>query len=203
MGLKRGQTQIEFSTRDLVYIAIFGALWGLVETSLGSYFHAVRIPFYGAILTAIGLLLALCGRSLIPRRGAVLMIGLITACLKLLDLGGIILSPLLAIVVESVLAEAVLWPFSRPGRVAFALAGAVATLWTVIHPFITQGLLAGSGLVTVYQRLLEGTARTLPFVANAVWLLLAGAILVPVLLGVVAGLAAHDLGKQLSLRLAR
>ena len=203
MGTTQTRTGVRFSTRDLVYVAVFGAAWGLVETSLGSYLHAARIPFRGAVLTAIGLALALCGRILVPRRGTVLMIGVVTAILKLLSLGGVVLSPLLGILVESALAELCLWPFARPSRPAFALAGALATFWTVLHPFVAQGILAGSGLVAAYRWLLEGTARALPFLAQVGWLLVGAAVVVPLALGAAAGLLAHDLGGRLQARLAR
>ncbi len=191
-----------FSTRDLVYIAILGAAWGLVETSLGTYLHALRVPFRGAILTALGLLLALCGRVLIPRRGTVLMVGAVTAALRLLSVGAVLLSPLLAILVESLLAELVLWPWTRPGRAAFALAGAAGTLWTVAHPFVAQGLVAGSGVIAVYGWLIESTARVLPLLGGVVWLLVVCAVGIPLALGIAAGLLAHDLGTRLQERLA-
>jgi len=191
-----------FSTRDLVYIAVLGAAWGLVETSLGTYLHALRVPFRGALLTALGLLVALCGRALIPRRGTVVMIGAVTAALRLLAVGAVLLSPLAAILIESLLAELVLWAWSRPGRAAFALAGATGTLWTVVHPFVTQGLVAGSGLIAVYGWLIDSTARALPLLAGLVWLLVVCAIAIPLALGIVAGLLAHDLGTRLQERLA-
>lgn len=202
MEVESNRVQVRFSTRDLVYIAILGAAWGLVETSLGSYLHAARVPFRGAVLTALGLVLALCGRSIVPRRGVVLMIGLVTAILRLLSVGGVLLSSLLAIAVESLLAELLLWPFPRPGRAAFALAGAVATLWTVVHPFLTQGLLAGRDLLIVYGWLMQAPAQIVPFWAGLVWLLVALAVAVPLLLGAAAGLLAHDLGCRLQARLA-
>ena len=197
------RTRAPFSTRDLVYIAILAAAWGLVETSLGSALHAARVPFRGAVLTALGLGLALAGRCLVPRRGAVLMIGLVTAILKLASLGGVLWSPLLAIVIESALAELVLWPFHQPRRLAFALAGALGTLWTVPHPFLVQGLLAGSGLATVYGWLIQATARAVPFWAGALWVLVGVAVAVPLVLGAGAGLVAHGLGERLRARLAR
>jgi hypothetical protein len=203
MQTAQGVAGSRFSTRELVYVAIFGAAWGLVETSLGSYLHAARVPFRGALLTSLGLLLALCARTIVPRRGVVLMTGLVTVILRLLNLGAVLLSPLLAIALESLLAELVLWPFARPGRGAFALAGAVATLWTVVHPFVAQGLLAGKGLLTVYTWMIEAPAQVIPFWANLVWLLVGCAVALPLALGAAAGLAAHGLGQRLQARLAR
>ena len=124
-----------------------------METSLGSYLHAARAPFRGALLTALGLLLALCARAIVPRRGVVLMTGLVTVILRLLNVGAVLLSPLLAIALESLLAELVLWPFARPGRLAFALAGAVATLWTIGHMAdLATGLFISSSLADINCR---------------------------------------------------
>jgi len=73
------------TTRDLVYIAVFGALWGAMEITLGSYLHAVFpqgvTPIVGAgtIMTAIGIIVALVGWLFVPRTGAVLMIGVVAA----------------------------------------------------------------------------------------------------------------------------
>ncbi|MGZ6346947.1 MAG: hypothetical protein ACXWNC_05195 [Anaerolineales bacterium] len=57
---------MKFTTRELVTMAVFGALWGVVEISLGSVLHAIKIPLTGLALTAIGLLVALIGRLFVP-----------------------------------------------------------------------------------------------------------------------------------------
>ena len=33
-----------FTTRDWVYIAVFGALWGAIEINLGAYLHVIFPP---------------------------------------------------------------------------------------------------------------------------------------------------------------
>ena len=38
---------MKFTTRQLVTMAVFGALWGMVEISLGSVLHAIKIPLTG------------------------------------------------------------------------------------------------------------------------------------------------------------
>ncbi|HUW12716.1 MAG TPA: ECF transporter S component, partial [Anaerolineae bacterium] len=99
------------TTRDLVYIAVFGALWGAMEITLGSYLHAVFpqgvTPIVGAgtIMTAIGIIVALVGWLFVPRTGAVLMIGVVAAILKGFSISGVKLSPMLAIVIECLLVE--------------------------------------------------------------------------------------------------
>lgn len=190
-----------WSVRDLVYLAIFGALWGGLEVSLGSYLHVVRVPLTGLIMASSGLLLALVGRLFVPQRGSVAMIGLVTALLKMLSLGGVVLNPMIGILAESALAEAVLVLWARPARGAFVLAGAAGVLWVFFHPFLTQGLLAGQGLITVYGRVLASGAQLLGLASGAV-----GAILISLLAlhagtGAVAGLLAWEVGRAVQRRI--
>ncbi len=183
-----------WSVRDLVYIAIFGALWGGLEASLGSYLHVVKVPFTGVVMASLGLLLALVGRLFVPRRGSVAMIGVVTALLKMLSLGGVVLNPMIGILAESALAELALSAWKRPAREAFALAGAVGVLWVFFHPFLTQGILAGQGIVTVYGWALASGARLLGLPLEAVGAILASLLALHAGAGAVAGLLAWEVG---------
>jgi hypothetical protein len=180
--------------RDLVYIAIFGARWGGLEASLGSYLHVVKVPFTGVVMASLGLLLALVGRLFVPRRGSVAMIGVVTALLKMLSLGGVVLNPMIGILAESALAELALSAWKRPAREAFALAGAVGVLWVFFHPFLTQGILAGQGIVTVYGWALASGARLLGLPLEAVGAILASLLALHAGAGAVAALLAWEVG---------
>ncbi len=112
---------MRFAVRELVYIAIFGAIWGAVEITLGSYLHVIFPPLadtflVGLILTSIGTVVALIGRLFVPRTGSVLMIGVVTAILKMLSIGGVKIGPMAAILVESLLMELGLLAARAPRR---------------------------------------------------------------------------------------
>jgi hypothetical protein len=192
---------MRFKTRDLVYLAVFGALWGAIEVTSGAVLHVVKLPFAGVFLTAIGIAIALIGRLFVPRRGSILFIGLVTAFLKMFSLGGIVVSPMIAIVAESLLAEIAVSALGKPRRLSFIAAGGLATFWSLIHPFFTQGILAGSGIATVYGWTIERGARLLGMDASAVLMVLAALIAIHILLGVVAGWVAWDAGKVIEARL--
>ena len=89
-----------YKTRALVYIGVFGALWGAVETTIGSVFHTLNVPFSGVLLTAIGIALALIGRLFVPQRGSVFFIGVVAAFLKMFSIGGIVILPVFGILME-------------------------------------------------------------------------------------------------------
>jgi ABC-type thiamin/hydroxymethylpyrimidine transport system permease subunit len=192
---------MRFTIRDLVYIGVFGALWGAAEMTLGSLLHVLNVPFSGVLLAGIGITIALIGRLFVPRTGSVLFIGLVTALLKMLSLGGIVVNPMIGIVAESLLAEVVLSLWGRPRRASFVVAGGLAVFWPFVHPFFTQGILAGQGILTVYGWTLEKGANLLGLDPSALLLILGGLVGVHFLIGIIAGLLAWDAGRIVQLRL--
>jgi ABC-type thiamin/hydroxymethylpyrimidine transport system permease subunit len=194
---------MKFSTRELVTIAVFGTLWGIVEMSLGTVLKSLNVPLSGTVLSAIGLTVALVGRVFVPRRGSTLFIGIIATLLKLFSLGGVVLGPMVGILSEALMAEIALSVLGRPRRSAYLLAGALGVLWCLLQPFITNPLLFGRTLYTVWLDLLDVGARISGFDAGAVlWIVLA-LVAAHVAVGLVAGWLAWDVGRLLSTRLGR
>jgi hypothetical protein len=193
----------KFSTRQLVTLAVFGALWGAVEMSLGSVIKALNLPLSGALLAAIGMLVVLIGRVSVPQRGSTLFIGVIAMVLKLFSIGSIIIGPMIGILAEAILAEIVLSAFGKPSRLSFILAGAVAVTWTLVQPFFTGWLLFGREMFIVWLDLLDQGARLFGFrmeAAGLIVLVLAGIHLAS---GAIAGWLAWDVAQRLQARLNR
>jgi len=186
---------MRFRTRDLVYVGILGALWGAVEASLGSVLHALRVPFAGLVLSGVGIAIALCGRILVPRAGTIALIGLVTAFVKMLSVGGLVLNVMIGIVIESLLAEAVV-DLLRPSRGTFLLAGAVATTWTLAHPFLSGGILGGQGFVAVFVTMVKSAAGILGLDTSAVALVLGVLVALHVGAGAVCGVIGWDAGQM-------
>ena len=192
---------MRFSTRELVSIAVFGALWGAVEISLGTVLKTLHVPLSGVVLAAIGLMVALIGRVFVPKRGATLFTGLIAMLLKLFSLGGVVLGPMVGIIAEAVIAEIVLSLAKRPTRFIFTLAGGLGVLWTLIHPFFTGLLFFGREPFEVWLDLLNEGHRVLGLSEEAaIWIVL-GLVALRLVIGGLAGLLAWGLGGQLRTRL--
>jgi len=194
---------MKFSTRQLVTLAVFGALWGAVEMSLGSVMKALNLPLSGAILAAVGVLVVLIGRLFIPQRGSTLFIGVIAMLLKLFSIGSIIIGPMIGILAEALIAEIVLSIFGKPSRISFLLAGAAAVSWTLVQPFFTGWLLFGRDTFIVWLDLLDQGARLVGAnveAAGLIVLILAGIHLAA---GVAAGWLAWDIAHRLQARLNR
>lgn len=192
---------MRFSVRDLVYIGVFGALWGASEATLGAVLHTLNVPFSGVVLTGIGITIALVGRLFVPKRGSVLFIGLATAFVKMFSAGGVILTPMIGIIAASLLAEVAVTLLGQPRRLSLVIAGGLATLWPFFHPFLTQGIMAGSGIFTIYERTITNGARTLGLDPSAVLVIVAALLVIHAGIGAVAGLLAWDVGGIVQRRL--
>jgi len=194
---------MKLSTRELATLAVFGALWGLVEISLGSVLKTLNVPLSGVVLSSIGLTVALVGRVFVPRRGSTLFIGVIAMLLKLFSLGGVIIGPMVGIFTEALVAEIVLSLAGKPGRAAFVLAGALGVAWTLLQPFVTGPLLFGRTLFTVWLDLLDRGGQLLGLdPAAALWIVL-GLLAIHLVIGGFFGWISWDIGRLLQVRLGR
>ena len=194
-----------YKVRDLVYIGIFGALWGVIEITFGDLLHAIgSVPFTGSIVATFGIAVALAGRLFVPRRGATLMTGVVALLIKMLSPSGqAILSVMIAILAQSLLVELGLLALGQGRRFGFVLAGALAVAWNMVHPFVSGALIYGRQMLEVYQSTLERGADTLGLDPSLVWLVLGLLLLIRLVMGAVAGRIAWDLGGVVQRRMGR
>jgi hypothetical protein len=169
---------MKYTTRQLVTLAVFGALWGAIEISLGAVFHSLNVPLSGMFLAAMGMVVALTGRLFVPQRGATLFIGVIAMILKLFSIGSVVIGPMIGILSEAIVAEVVLSLYRRPTRLALLIAGGLGVLWTLVQPFVTNPLLFGRGIFMVWLDTLDRGAQVFGLAPNAwVWILAILAVL--------------------------
>jgi hypothetical protein len=196
------ENKMKLSTRELATIAVFGALWGLVEISLGSVLKTLNIPLSGAVLGGIGLAIALAGRVFVPKRGATLFIGVIAMLLKLFSLGGVVIGPMLGILMEAVLAEVIASLFAQPSLLAFLLAGAVGGSWSLWQPLITSPLLYGRSFISTWQDLITRSASVLGLDASAVLVVLLIMAAIYLVIGGLGGILGWEVGEGLKARMS-
>lgn len=197
-----------YTVRDWVTIGLFGALWGVVETTLGTYLNVIfpsfsNTFFKGVILGGIGVAIALTGRFFVQRRGSVLLIALVTALLKLLSPGGGRIGPMVAIVMEGVMMEVALSIAGDLRRWTFLLGGALAVGWNFPHKFLMMGLMYGKSAVQVYDKLARDGSQMLGLDVSDALLILAVLLIVRLVVGGVAGWIAWALGGAVARRLGR
>ena len=190
---------MKFTTRELVLLAVFGALWGVVEITLGSVLKSLNVPLSGVVLAGIGLMIALIARLFVPGKGSTLFVGIIAMLLKLFSLGGVIIGPMMSIFAEALIAELVLSGLGVSSA-SFILAGALGVSWSLVQPFITGPLLLGRTLLEVWVGMVERAARTLGLNPQAVVLVIMAFIAVHLLVGGGAGWLSWKLGGRLQRR---
>lgn len=192
---------MKFSTRELVIMAVFGALWGVVEISLGSVLHAIKIPLTGLALTAIGLLVALIGRLFVPKRGSTFFIGVIATILKLFSIGNIIIGPMIGIITEALVAELILDIFPKPTQLAFILAVAGGALWTFVQPFITGILIFGRTILPIWLDTVDQGSRLFGLGSQAAFWIILALVVLHLTVGAIGGWLAWRLGHLVTIRL--
>lgn len=181
-------------SRFWAYAAAYGALWGAVEVTAGSFLHALRIPFAGVLLGSIGAALLVAQRQACDRRGLTLATGLVAALCKSLSPAGIIWNPMVGIVMEALLAEVALLLTSR-SRATAALAGALAAAWAVGQGLLMQWVVYGSTVFTLYITVVGKTATWLGFEQRAGWMVLGAVCVVFLAAGAAGGVWGRRIGR--------
>ena len=194
---------MKLSTRELVTVAVFGTLWGVVEISLGSALKSLNIPFSGIVLAAMGLIIALVGRIFVPKKGSTFFIGVIAMLLKLFSLGGVILGPMVGIITEALVAEIVLSLSGKPRRFSFMLTGALGVTWVLVQPFFTGPLFFGRSFFVIWLDFLDTGNRLFSLKTDAAIWIVAALLTIHLFIGCVVGWLGWDIAHQLRLRLGR
>ncbi|MBT7074784.1 MAG: hypothetical protein HN922_07730 [Anaerolineae bacterium] len=194
---------MKLSTRELVTVAVFGTLWGIVEISIGSVLKSLNIPFSGIILATMGLIIALVGRVFVPKKGSTIFIGIVAVLLKLFSLGGVILGPMIGIVTEALVAEIILTISGKPRRFSFILTGALGVTWVLVQPFFTGPLFFGRSFFVIWLDLLDTGNRLFSLKADAALWIVAALLASHLFVGGVVGWLGWDIADQLRLRLGR
>jgi hypothetical protein len=140
--------------RPWTYAALFGALWGALELSLGTILHFARVPLYGILMSLLGLLCLVTLRRLQPRVGVCLMAGLVAIFLKVFTMGGLRPGPLLGIALQTLVVELA---FTTCGsrRIAAVAAGAAAVASAPAQLVVGLWLFAGKEAVDAYVSSIE------------------------------------------------
>jgi len=184
------------SLQEMILISLLGALWAAIEIHIGLLLHLVKLPFAGLLLTFLGILIMLVGRAFVPQKGTTVLTGVIASLSTFLFLGAVVIYPIIGIVMESIFVEIGLsLPFST--RINFQISGVMGMVWSFIHPFIVQGIIAGLGLFKIYSIVVEKGARLFHLMPQQVLAILLLLLSVFVAAGLLAGIVGWSLSNRL------
>lgn len=146
--------RVDERSRFWGHAAAFGAMWGALEATVGGFVHALKIPFGGTALAATGAAFLLALRAVYPRRGVLIAAALVCAGVKLLSPATAVVGPMVGILVEALLIELACLPLGANVGSA-VLGGGLATLWALSQKVLTQIVLYGGPMLSLYKELLK------------------------------------------------
>jgi len=184
--------------RAIVYIAVFGSLWGLTEATLGTVLHMFNLPFSGLVLSAIGLIIILTARIYNNTPGSTVMMALIAALIKVVGFSTVKLGPFIGITMEGVLTEVIFLTIGT-GRSGFAAAGITVAIYPIVQNVITKSILFGAAFVPVILELVQGVSDRFGYGAG--WWLLGLYVLIHLIVGIAAAALAWILLKRIRITL--
>ncbi len=167
---RKGNTLVDM----IIFVVIFGSIWGFLEATLGGFLHFVHFPYKGAIMGGIGLSIMTTFVAVGGRATLLVGVGLVAALFKLLDaiilkasiFSQFVVNPATAIMLEAVAFGLIAVPLFRSFRYsvrARVMAGVMAgylsiILYAIVASIAGMGNWAGIGFQErVYQALVDGT----------------------------------------------
>ena len=162
----------------------------------------IRLPFRGAILTAIALVLLVAVRRMVPKRGTALAMGVVVAAIRLIMGGPKILTIAPALMIEGALIEAAF--VFVPGnsgylnRLKCVVAGILSITYSFIHNIIMVGLI--TGLQKQQFSAVIDYLDSLQFGMFSLWVALLVLVLAHALLGAGAGMISWRLTQGIHAR---
>lgn len=186
----------KLSESNLVNTAVFAALWGVTEVYVGTLLHASKLPFRGSIMSLAAILILVGARAVLNYKGSLILLGIVTATFKLFLGMGFNITPFLAIIIESLIAEIILHRFGF-NKFTSLLTGLIIMLYTFIHGLVMQAIFLGTDIYKIYFDIILQLTSYLGLTQNNVLMLL---ILLPITylsIGASIGLFGWSIGKNI------
>ncbi|MEQ8190375.1 MAG: hypothetical protein ABRQ39_20580 [Candidatus Eremiobacterota bacterium] len=144
---------MKFTSREIALTGVLAGLNGALEITLGNYLHALHFFFTGNVMVGMNICIYMCARKSIDRKGIILIIGFITAFIKLLL--GYNINAALFIFLEALIIEGIIFimGFNLTGNI---IASISVNLLIVLYKF---GLLWVMGGSKAFTALIEFTRK--------------------------------------------
>ena len=188
--------------RPWTYAALFGALWGALEATVGTAVHLGKLPFRGMIMGLLGLLCLVCLRRLQPRPGVCLLAGVVAIFLKVFTLGGLYPGPIIGIGIQALALELALT--GSGGRaIGAAIGGFLALATNPLQKLVTMWIVTGTEAVKAYLRLFQESAAAVGLEGLSPVLVVTAVVSFKGVVGALGGLWAWWVAGRVMRRLGR
>ena len=188
----------KLSEGNLVNTAVFAAIWGLAEISFGSFLHASKIPFRGAIMSLVAVLILISARSVLRYRGSLILLGIVTATFRLFLGVGFNITPFVAIILEALIAEIII---NRVGFIRWTaiLSGILIMIYSLSHGLIMQAVFLGADIYQIYYNMILRITDAISISENVVLAIILTIPFLYIFMGAMAGLFGWSVGRQIQL----
>jgi len=195
--------------RWIAVVAVFGAVWGATEMSLGALLRNMAIPMHGSLMAGIGIVIMLVARRTLTTedrygRGVCLAIGVVAAAMLPMSVSRGIGPAIAGILFEAACLEIVLWP-ARAGAWRYVCSGALAGLSPLLQMLAMLLVQYGAAAVSTFRDVFlnkQGGARLGLAEATAGTVLTLVAVF-SLIYGMVCGLLGWSLARRILKRLGR
>ena len=175
--------------------AVVGSLWASFEIIVGSFFHNIKFPLAGTILTIIGVTLMISFGVIWKDKGLFWRAGLICALMKSVSPSAVLIGPMTGIFAEAVLLELVLLIVGR-NFIGYMLAGITALYSVILHKIITLLILYGFNIVKITENLYYFTTKQLHIPNLSFYKAFFLLSCFYIILGILASIIGYFLGKK-------
>ncbi len=178
-----------FTVKELAFLALLAAVNSVIEITLGSIMHALKIPGKSVVLVTINMMIYFTAYSSVQKKGAIVLTGFITAFIKIAyGWGGSKLAPAAAIFLEAAIIEACfsVMPLKNWSS---AISGALVKLFSFFFPILSYlvfGIEKGFANITAT---ISAINANLPFLSFPI--IIASFIIWNIILGALLGLLAY------------
>jgi len=143
---------------ELTILAILAACNAALELTLGSYLHLIKFPLTGMVMVGINIIVYTAGYALVPKKGTIISMGLITALMNLLLGGSFKLWAIVAIFLESVIIELVILSLGF-NFWSVITASIVTNVFGFVFTMFVYGIILGHGVISGLLRILKWFIR--------------------------------------------
>lgn len=132
---------------------------------MGTFLHLIRFPFSGLLLGQIGLFILLNAGRIHYRRGNLVLMAMISAFIKTVAISTVKLGPVVGILSEALLIEAVIMQMGF-SRISFMTAGLLVSLLPVLINLTNKTITFGLTFVEYLVDFVNSLSRIFHFAAG-------------------------------------
>jgi hypothetical protein len=189
------KSKVEKSSNQTVMwkqAAVFGALWGVIEITIGSFLHATRLPS-GIFLASTGIALLTATQMLTGKPWMAFRIALVCAGVRALTPHGLMLGPMASILLQGLFVS-VAWILFRNSILTGIVAGAFATISTQLQSFVVKLFAYGVELLEIYLQLLGKAESFFRLEHGQGWIVIIFYFAFVASIGIIGGIIGHRIG---------